>query len=101
MPFFVLLRRAHKLRLQAIATPLVPNMEKVQIIPLPADVDARVLVWKGAAVLGKMEGVSDLWVTPADWVRARPRGRAFCPRLTARAQDVLGMRGLKERCFFI
>ena len=55
-------------RLQAIATPLVPNMEKVQIIPPPKDVDPRVLVWKGAAVLGKMDGVADLWVTPADWV---------------------------------
>lgn len=57
-------------RLQAIATPLVPNMEKVQIIPPPKDVDPRVLVWKGAAVLGKMESVADLWVTPEDWVRA-------------------------------
>ncbi len=57
-----------RLRLQAIATPLVPNMEKVQIIPPPKDVDPRVLAWKGAAVLGKMDGVADLWVTPADWV---------------------------------
>ena len=55
-------------RLQAIATPLVPNMEKVQIIPPPKDVDPRVLVWKGAAVLGKMDGVADLWITPEDWV---------------------------------
>lgn len=43
-------------------------MEKVQIIPPPKDVDQRVLAWKGAAVLGKMEGVADLWVTAADWV---------------------------------
>lgn len=43
-------------------------MEKVQIIPPPKDVDPRVLCWKGAAVLGKMEGVADLWVTPQDWV---------------------------------
>lgn len=57
-------------RLQAIATPLVPNMEKVQIIPPPKDVDPRVLAWKGAAVLGKMDGVADLWVTAADWVSA-------------------------------
>ncbi|KII85873.1 hypothetical protein PLICRDRAFT_700670 [Plicaturopsis crispa FD-325 SS-3] len=75
---------AHALesRLQAIATPLVPNMEKVQILPPPKDVDPRVLVWKGAAVLGKMDGVADLWLTGADW-------------------DVLGMRGLKERCFYL
>ncbi|KZP09887.1 actin-like ATPase domain-containing protein [Athelia psychrophila] len=75
---------AHALesRLQAIATPLVPNMEKVQIIPPPKEVDQRVLAWKGAAVLGKMDGVSELWLTAADW-------------------DILGMRGLKERCFYL
>ncbi|KZT69246.1 actin-like ATPase domain-containing protein [Daedalea quercina L-15889] len=75
---------AHALesRLQAIATPLVPNMEKVQIIPPPKDVDPRVLAWKGAAVLGKMDSVSDLWITAVDW-------------------DILGMRGLKERCFYL
>ncbi|KAF7356541.1 Actin-related protein 8 [Mycena venus] len=69
-------------RLQAIATPLVADMEKVQIIPPPKEVEPTVLAWKGAAVLGKMDGVSELWVTAADW-------------------DVLGLRGLKERCFFL
>ncbi|KAF5387332.1 hypothetical protein D9757_005799 [Collybiopsis confluens] len=69
-------------RLQAIATPLVQNMEKVQIIPPPKDVDPRVLAWKGGAVLGKMDGATELWVTQHDW-------------------DILGMRGLKERCFFL
>ncbi|KAI6164647.1 hypothetical protein EDD17DRAFT_1561775 [Pisolithus thermaeus] len=75
---------AHALesRLQAIATPLVPNMEKVQIIPPPKDVDPKVLAWKGAAVLAKMDSVADLWLTCADW-------------------DMLGMRGLKERCFYL
>jgi len=57
-------------RLQAIATPLVPGMDKVQIIPPPKEVDPRVLAWKGAAVLGKMDSVSDLWLTPIDWVCA-------------------------------
>jgi actin-related protein 8 len=55
-------------RLQAIATPLIQNMEKVQILPPPKDVDKRVLTWKGASVLGRMEGVTDMWVTGADWV---------------------------------
>ena len=45
-------------------------MEKVQIIPPPKDVDPRVLAWKGAAVLGKMDSVSDLWITALDWVGA-------------------------------
>ncbi|KAJ7170507.1 hypothetical protein C8R43DRAFT_981998 [Mycena crocata] len=69
-------------RLQAIATPLVVDMEKVQIIPPPKEVEPAVLAWKGAAVLGKMDGVSELWVTKSDW-------------------DILGLRGLKERCFFL
>jgi len=69
-------------RLQAIATPLVANMDKVQIIPPPKGVDPRVLVWKGAAVLGKMDGVSDLWLTANEW-------------------DLLGIRGLRERCFYL
>jgi len=69
-------------RLQAIATPLVANMDKVQIIPPPKGVDPRALVWKGAAVLGKMDGVSDLWLTASDW-------------------DLLGIRGLRERCFYL
>ncbi|RXW22152.1 hypothetical protein EST38_g3702 [Candolleomyces aberdarensis] len=75
---------AHALesRLQAIATPLVPNMEKVQIIPPPKEVDPRVLSWKGAAVLGKMESVSELWISPSDW-------------------DMFGMRALKERCYYL
>ncbi|KAI0832128.1 actin-like ATPase domain-containing protein [Trametes gibbosa] len=70
---------AHALesRLQAIATPLVPNMEKVQIIPPPKDVDPRALAWKGAAVLGKMDGVADLWVSPADWVCGSSTGPAI------------------------
>jgi hypothetical protein len=42
-------------------------MEKVQIIPPPKDVDPAVLAWKGASVLGKMDGVADLWVTVTDW----------------------------------
>jgi len=60
-------------RLQAIATPLVQNMEKVQIIPPPKDVDKRVLAWKGASVLGRMEGVTEMWVTGADWVSKERR----------------------------
>ncbi|EIN09565.1 actin-like ATPase domain-containing protein [Punctularia strigosozonata HHB-11173 SS5] len=75
---------AHALesRLQAIATPLVPNMEKVTIIPAPRGTDPQDLCWKGAAVLGKMDGVADLWVSREDW-------------------DLLGLRGLKERCFYL
>jgi hypothetical protein len=69
--FFNRIADAMANRLQAIATPLVTNMDKVQIIPPPKGVDPRVLVWKGAAVLGKMDGVSDLWLTATEWVSIR------------------------------
>ncbi|KIK08875.1 hypothetical protein K443DRAFT_655462 [Laccaria amethystina LaAM-08-1] len=92
---------AHALesRLQAIATPLVPNMEKVQIIPPPKEVDPRVLAWKGASVLGKMDGASDLWVTPSDWVCINLVFAAF--RILIYIQDTFGMRSLKEKCFYL
>ncbi|KIY65039.1 actin-like ATPase domain-containing protein [Cylindrobasidium torrendii FP15055 ss-10] len=69
-------------RLQAIATPLVPNMDRVQMLPTPRDVDAQILTWRGAATLAKMEQNAELWITAADWA-------------------TLGMRGLKERCWYL
>jgi hypothetical protein len=66
------IEKKKKKRLLSIANRLVPSMTDVQIIPPPKEVDPRVLVWKGAAVLGKMEGVSDLWLTVDNWVRVSP-----------------------------
>jgi hypothetical protein len=53
-------------------------MEKVQIIPPPKDVNPILLAWKGGAVLGKMDGVTDLWITASDWVRAAPISFIIC-----------------------
>lgn len=95
-------------RLQAIATPLVPNMDKVQIIPPPKDVDPKVLAWKGAAVLGKMDSVADLWLTPADWVCSIPRYNicALIDHATGYARNegikralLLPLSGLPRRCW--
>lgn len=76
-------------------------MEKVQIIPPPKDVDPRVLAWKGAAVLGKMDGVADLWVTADDWVGVHKLPSLQITDCDMRDKDILGMRGLKERCFYL
>jgi actin-related protein 8 len=77
-------------------------MDKVQIIPPPKGVDPRVLVWKGAAVLGKMDGVSDLWLTASDWVSLGSSTTPFSTlALTLAIQDLLGIRGLRERCFYL
>lgn len=72
-------------------------MEKVQIIPPPKDVDHRVLIWKGAAVLGKMDGVSELWVTPSDWVRNAYF--AYCVNLT-KFIGCIGDAGSQRKVFF-
>ncbi|QRW03261.1 actin [Ceratobasidium sp. AG-Ba] len=69
-------------RLQAIAFPLVPGMEKVQVVPSPKDIDPRVLSWKGAAVLAKLDSLHDMWISGGDW-------------------DMLGMRALRERTLFM
>lgn len=66
------------IRLQAIAFPLVPGMEKVQVVPAPKDIDPRVLTWKGAAVLAKLEAVNDMWITPRDWVRLPAHTLGIC-----------------------
>jgi len=78
-------------------------MEKVQIIPPPKDVDPRVLAWKGASVLAKMESVNDMWVTPQDWVSSfilpcrKTEGLLTDLSLF---QDKLELRAIRERCFF-
>jgi len=41
----------------------------VAIIPAPKSIDPRMLAWKGASVLDKLESVNDLWVQHGDWVR--------------------------------
>lgn len=55
-------------RLSALCLEFITGMPPVQIQPPPKDVDPRVLIWKGASVLGKMDGVADLWITRDDWV---------------------------------
>ncbi|KDQ13053.1 hypothetical protein BOTBODRAFT_160982 [Botryobasidium botryosum FD-172 SS1] len=69
-------------RLQAMAMALMPGTERVQVIPAPKEIDPRVLAWKGVSVLGKLDALGDLWVQEADW-------------------EMLGIRAVKERSFFL
>ena len=50
----------------------------VAIIPAPKSIDPRMLAWKGASVLAKLESVNDLWVQHGDWV---------CPLLPYNVSD--------------
>ncbi|KAG0291215.1 actin-like protein arp8 [Dissophora globulifera] len=43
------------------------TVEKVEVLPSPRDMDPRLLVWKGASVLGKLEMAKELWVKPLEW----------------------------------
>ncbi|KAG8907330.1 actin-like protein arp8 [Tulasnella sp. 403] len=65
-------------RLQAIAYPLVVNIERLSVTTSPPDVDPRVAAWKGATIISKLDLLSDMWITTVEW-------------------DMFGMRCLKER----
>ncbi|KAG9034783.1 actin-like protein arp8 [Tulasnella sp. JGI-2019a] len=65
-------------RLQAIAFPLIPNIERLSVITAPRDLDPRVLAWVGISHLGRIEVLNDMWITRNEW-------------------DMLGMRCLRER----
>ncbi|KAF9948374.1 actin-like protein arp8 [Modicella reniformis] len=43
------------------------TVEKVEVLPSPRDMDPRLLVWKGASVLGKLESAKELWIKPLEW----------------------------------
>ncbi|KAF9438414.1 actin-like protein arp8 [Entomortierella beljakovae] len=43
------------------------TVEKVEVLPSPRDMDPRLLVWKGASVLGKLETAKEMWIKPLEW----------------------------------
>lgn len=55
----------------AIAFPLVPNIERLQVLTTHPDVDPRVVAWKGVSIISKLESLSDLWITKPEWVRLK------------------------------
>ncbi|KAG8937327.1 actin-like protein arp8 [Tulasnella sp. 418] len=65
-------------RLQAIAFPLIPGIERLSVMTAPPEIDPRVLAWKGAAILSRLDQFNEMWISEGEW-------------------DVLGMRALKER----
>lgn len=53
---------------QAIAFPLIPNIERLAVHSAPADIDPRVLAWKGVATMCRFDVLVDLWITGNEWV---------------------------------
>ncbi|KAF8317779.1 uncharacterized protein EI90DRAFT_3133739 [Cantharellus anzutake] len=69
-------------RLKILVASNMPGLEdSVAVIPAPKEIDPRILAWKGAGVLAKLESLNDQWIQAGDW-------------------DVLEMRALKERSLF-
>jgi actin-related protein 8 len=58
------------------------GVEKVEILPAPRELDPRLLVWKGAYVLSKLESTSDMWIGENEW-------------------NEVGVRCLRDRMLFV
>ncbi|KAI7817063.1 hypothetical protein BC939DRAFT_467095 [Gamsiella multidivaricata] len=58
------------------------TVEKVEVLPSPRDMDPRLLVWKGASVLGKLETAKELWIKPLEW-------------------ELMGRKALRDKSLFV
>ncbi|KAI8603230.1 hypothetical protein EDD21DRAFT_302599 [Dissophora ornata] len=58
------------------------TVEKVEVLPSPRDMDPRLLVWKGASVMGKLEMAKELWIKPLEW-------------------DLMGRKALRDKSLFV
>ncbi|KAJ1959684.1 actin-like protein arp8 [Dispira parvispora] len=43
------------------------GIEKIQVLPSPRDMDPRLLAWKGASVLCKLDIADELWISEREW----------------------------------
>ncbi|KAI7905787.1 uncharacterized protein BX663DRAFT_500910 [Cokeromyces recurvatus] len=43
------------------------NIDKVEVLPPPRDLDPEVLVWKGASVVAKLDSSKDMWIGNIEW----------------------------------
>ena len=86
-------------RLQVIALSFYgAELEKITVVQTPKELDPRVIVWKGASILARLDTSSEFWVTAKDWVRFMRVG--YVALLTP-AQDRLGMRAFRDRSLFL
>lgn len=70
-------------RLRAIAVAFYgADLEKISVVQTPKELDSRVIVWKGASILARLETSSEFWITQKDW-------------------DRLGMRAFRDRSLFL
>ncbi|CAO3659418.1 unnamed protein product [Umbelopsis ramanniana] len=58
------------------------GVDKVEILPAPRELDPRLLVWKGAYVLSKLESTNEMWIGQDEW-------------------NEVGVRCLRDRMLFV
>ncbi|KAI8645916.1 hypothetical protein BD408DRAFT_449924 [Parasitella parasitica] len=49
------------------------NIDRVEVVPAPRELDPEVLVWKGASVMAKLDSAKDMWIADAEWEQAGAR----------------------------
>ncbi|CDH56692.1 chromatin remodeling complex subunit [Lichtheimia corymbifera JMRC:FSU:9682] len=42
-------------------------IERVEVLPAPRELDPRLLMWKGASVLSKLETAKEMWIGEQEW----------------------------------
>ncbi|GMM37685.1 Arp8 protein [Saccharomycopsis crataegensis] len=45
----------------------VDQLNTIQVLSPPRDIDPQILTWKGAAVFARLKIVQELWITKSDW----------------------------------
>jgi actin-related protein 8 len=43
------------------------QIDRVEVLPAPRELDPEVLVWKGATVMGKLDSAKDMWIGLKEW----------------------------------
>lgn len=49
------------------------NIDRVEVVPAPRELDPEVLVWKGASVMAKLDSAKDMWIADEEWEQVGAR----------------------------
>ncbi|KAJ2079613.1 actin-like protein arp8 [Coemansia sp. RSA 988] len=60
-------------RLMYMRPAYLQSVERVDIVSAPRDLDPRVLVWKGGAVLSRLDCAKEMWLSSKDWTDFGPK----------------------------
>ncbi|RUS20029.1 hypothetical protein BC937DRAFT_86544 [Endogone sp. FLAS-F59071] len=69
-------------RIATTAIAQAAGIDRADVLPAPREMDPRLLVWKGASVLSKLDTASEMWIGESEW-------------------DEVGVRCLRDRVLFV